>query len=76
VWHALVVSAGRHRDDAAGDHAGHANDTGRHDAPSSAGNAAGFGAPAAGHVFCLTALTNGRGAWRCDQPCATDPAVM
>jgi hypothetical protein len=57
VRDALVVSAGRHRDDAAGDDAsGDATGSDGYDAPST-GDAARHNAAAAsgGHVFCLTA---------------------
>ena len=52
---ALVVSAGRHRDDAGIDDTDDSGASG-HDAPAAANNAAGFDTAAAGHVFCLTAL--------------------
>jgi hypothetical protein len=54
VRDALVVSPGRHRDHAPGDDTQHPDDAGRHDAPESAGDTAGFHAASAGHVFCLS----------------------
>jgi hypothetical protein len=55
VRDALVVSAWWHREHAAIDDANnHTDDAGGHDAPSAATR---LDATAAGHVFCLTALT-------------------
>jgi hypothetical protein len=71
VRDALVVSAGRHRNDSASDHANdRTNDSGGYDAASATDNlrydeaattdAERLDATAAGHVFCLTSLKNAR----------------
>jgi hypothetical protein len=60
VRDALVVSAGRHRNDSALYDANNVTDAaGGYDSASAAG-AARLDATAAGHVFCLTSLKNAR----------------